>query len=236
MKTKSIFAAAVLVLSIISANFSPVYARQGADDTLETEVHTSPSGSTEAEVHNSTETSGQNRGSGSIASNVRDDLKVELETKRAEVRQKVEDKETEVKEKLTDKRLDVCKKREARINAIINKTAAQAEKHLAVFEKIEDRVKAFYTDRQLSVANYDVLVAAVDEKHTSAVAAVEGLKTNDFSCDTTDATNPSGIVKDLALSKNDALKEYRSALKDLISAVKSAASSTDDSTTKEEAN
>jgi hypothetical protein len=236
MKTKSIIAVSVLALSVVSANFSPVFARQGADDTLETEVHTSTSGSTEVEVHSSVQSSGQNRGSGSVSSSLRDDLKTEVETKRAEVRQKVEDKKAEVKEKLADKRLDVCKKREVRINAIIDKTAIQAEKHLGVFEKIEDRVKSFYADKHLTVANYDALVAAVDEKHTSAVAAVEELKSNDFSCDTTDATNPSGIMKDLALSKNDALKEYRSALKDLISAVKSAANSTDNSETSGEAN
>jgi hypothetical protein len=153
---------------------------------------------------------------------VRADLQEKLEAKRLEAKEKVEAKKAEVKEKLADKRLDACKKREARINTIIDKTATQSEKHLAVFEKIEERVKTFYTDKQLTAQNYDTLTAAVDEKHTAAVAAIDELKANDFSCDTTDASNPAGLMKELAQSKNDALKEYRTALKDLIVAIKGA--------------
>ena len=158
---------------------------------------------------------------------VREDLQEKLEAKRLEVKEKIEAKKAEAKEKLTDKRLDACKKREARINTIVDKTASQAEKHLGVFEKIEERVKTFYVDKQLSVENYDTLTAAVDEKHTAAVAAIDELKANDFSCDTTDASNPAGLMKELAQSKNDALKEYRTALKDLIVAIKGASTSTD---------
>lgn len=237
-----------LTLTLVSGS-SIAFARGGADDTTTvnsssstpTSTSTSESGSssnsgsrsstsgrssteTEVEVHNST------------SSSLSDDVKKEVEKRETEIKDRVETKKSEVKEKLANKRLETCQKRQAQINSIIQKSNDHSQKHLAVFEKIEARVKAFYEDKKLNVANFDTLVANVDIKHAAAVAEVNVASTTSFSCDNTDATNPGSVVKDLMNSKNDAIKEYRTALKDLIVAIKGASSSTSDNSTETEAN
>lgn len=164
---------------------------------------------------------------------VRDDLRQNVEDKRAEIRSKIEAKRAEIAEKLDSKRLDVCEKREGRINDIIDRSVTQSQKHLEVFEKIEERVKTFYTDKNLNVENYETLLATVDEKHTSAVAQIEAAQQTDFNCEDAASTRPTGVIKDVVNAKNDAIKEYRTALKDLIVAIKGASTGQESTETTE---
>lgn len=160
---------------------------------------------------------------------IREELKPRVAEKRAEIEARIEAKKAEVAEKLETRRLEACEKKEAKINAILDRSVAQSEKHLAVFEKIEERVKTFYTDKNLNVANYDTLLATVDEKHTAATAQIEAADAAEFACEDAESTSPTGAIKEIVTNKNDAIQEYRTALKDLIVAIKGASTSTDKS-------
>src|SRR5688572_28749042 len=95
--------------------------------------------------------------------------------------------------RLEENKLRVCEQRETRIKAIMVRSVTRAEKQLALFTKISDRVKAFYVDKGRTVANYDDLVAAVDAAKAKAEANLETLKTIDsFDCD---AEDPKGNVE-----------------------------------------
>ena len=122
--------------------------------------------------------------------------------------------------KLEAKRLAICEKREARINAIITKGAEQSRKQLAVFQKIEEKVKQFYIDKNLSTEGYDLAVVNADDKEAAAVAAIEASLETKFDCDTTDGAKPGEAIKELVKTRHDALKAYRTAIKDLILVVK----------------
>jgi len=145
-----------------------------------------------------------------------------IEKQKEELRERVKTAREAVKTKLADARLDICKKRAGTINRIATKSTEQASKHLVTFQKIEQRVKEFYVSKNLTAANYDALVATIDEKEAAAVAAIAVAGETTFNCETTDSTEPGKVVRDLNKSKHDALKEYRLAIKNLIVAVKQA--------------
>ena len=147
----------------------------------------------------------------------------EIEQHKTEIKERFEARKQERTEKLETKRLDACNKREAKINQILAQGTDQSRKHLAVFQKIEERVEAFYTDKKLSAEGYDAAVANANAKEATAIAAIESSSELTFDCDTTDGAKP-GAVKELMKERHDALKDYRTAIKDLILVVKKAQS------------
>lgn len=150
-------------------------------------------------------------------------FKTQFEDRKKELQQQVQEKKAEIKEKLSDTRKKVCEKRQVNINKIITNSNAQGASNLAVFQSIQGKVMQFVTDKNLTVANYEALVADADAKRGDAQAAFEVARQTTFSCDNTDPSSPGKVVSDLMHTKHDALKDYRTAVKNLIVAVKQAA-------------
>lgn len=150
-------------------------------------------------------------------------FKNQFEQRKQELQQQVQQKRAAVKEKLSTARKNVCDKRQVNINKIITNSNAQGTRNLAVFESIQARVIQFATQKNLTVANYDALVADADAKRAAAQAALDISGQTTFSCDDTDPSSPGKVVSDLMHTKHDALKDYRTAIKNLIVAVKQAA-------------
>lgn len=148
-----------------------------------------------------------------------------------EQKQKVEERKTALQEKLTaakearqnkleGKRLATCEKRSSKINSILAHGTDQSRKHLAVFQKIEERVKQFYANKNLTADGYDTAVTNADEKEAAAVAAIETSTETTFNCENADGAKPGDAIRELMKSRHQALKEYRTAIKDLILVVK----------------
>ncbi|HSX17249.1 MAG TPA: hypothetical protein VLH86_04060 [Patescibacteria group bacterium] len=99
--------------------------------------------------------------------------------------------------------------------------------HLATLDKITERVKTFKTDKNLTVANYDALVADVAAKRQAVVDLQATLKqqADAFTCgnDQTVAKANLQVYKDALRQEIDAMKAYRTSVKNLIVAVKTAA-------------
>lgn len=126
--------------------------------------------------------------------------------------------------KLSDMRKKICDNRQARITAIMTKAATNGQRLLGVFDKGLTRVEDFYTKKGLSVANYDSLVEAANTKKQAAQDAIDTVKagvTLDCSGD-----NPVGKVNVFigkVKAMHQALKDFRSSIRDIIKAVKPAA-------------
>ncbi|HSX31675.1 MAG TPA: hypothetical protein VLF43_00285 [Candidatus Saccharimonadales bacterium] len=195
----------LLALSLISGLVAftlvvmPVYAETSTDET---------SNSTTVEDTTTPADSGDDKTTTQRKNELRKKLREEAATRKQEY--------------LADAKLKVCEKREAKINTIMAKRVTQAEKHMAVFDKIATRVKTFYTDKSLTVATYDELVADIDAAKVKAEATLAELKdTETFKCD---AEDPKAIATDFKTyhkQLREDLKAYRTAIKDLIVAVKS---------------
>ena len=146
--------------------------------------------------------------------------KQQVEEQRTALKERIEAKKTETREKLADKRLQACEKRQTKINQIFTRATEQNKKQLAVFQKIEENVKAFYVKKNLTSEGYDAAVANADEKESSAVAAIEASTSTTFDCASTDAVKPGSAIKEAMTLRHAALKDYRTAIKDLILVVK----------------
>jgi hypothetical protein len=138
-----------------------------------------------------------------------------------------------VKQKLTDAKLTICKKREASINSAISRITDRDNKRMEYFTNVVSKVTLFYTSSELSIDNYDQLVTIVNEKKAtaSAVIAASALPSAaPFECS---AGDPKGVVIDFKAAHAkivDALKEYKTAISNLTTTIKSAAEATKPST------
>lgn len=155
--------------------------------------------------------------------------------RRAAAQQELKERQAAAKERLSEAKLKICEKRQANINDRSTKIADRATKHLAVFDKIAERVKTFYINKGNTFDTYDLLVSEVDAKRTAAQSAIDNLTDLKASFNCSDAEPKLAIegFKAAMTEAQTALKEYRTAIKDLIVGVKSA--NTSDSTSTEEA-
>lgn len=138
------------------------------------------------------------------------------------------ERKAEVKTKLADNKLKVCQKREKKITNIMSRQSDRGTKQIAVFTKISDRTQAFYVEKGRTVANYDALVADVVAKKALAEAEIAKVTENTvaFKCDGTDPKGAGEVFKQSLKAQHAAIKEYKTAVKNLIVGVKSAKSNT----------
>lgn len=146
--------------------------------------------------------------------------KQKVEERKTEIKERIETAKTERTEKLATKKLEICEKRQDRINKLFENATERNKKQLAVFQKIEEKVKAFYTSKNITAEGYDAAVVNADEKEAAAVAAIEASSETSFDCTTTDAAKPGAGLKTAMQERHAALKDYRTAIKDLILVVK----------------
>lgn len=155
-----------------------------------------------------------------------------------QAQQELKAKREQAKSQLDAARLKVCEARQQGITQRMNSMVTTATNHVNVFTDIASRVEAFYTSKGKTVANYDTLVADVNAKKTAAETAIATLKASSTSFSCTDA-NPSLAgqqFKDAHAAVIKALQDYRTAIKNLIVAVKSVQSDATSSTTTESSN
>jgi TolA-binding protein len=92
-------------------------------------------------------------------------------------------KKTQIKEHTQQERQTACEARKTNLTKRMANAVRQAQNHKAVFDKIYTRVKDFHDSKNLSVANYDTLVANVDKAQADAAASISALQSLDVSVD-----------------------------------------------------
>lgn len=162
---------------------------------------------------------------------------VDAQAAREEAKTRVEAKKAEITAKLDEKRKEVCERRQEKINAITDRSVVQAKKHLGVFQKIEERVKAFYDKKGLNAEGYEAAAADADAKEAAAVAAIASTEAVELDCSAEGDQRQIGTyMKNLVRSQHAALKDYRTAIKNLIVVVAQAqkqAEAADEKTTEQ---
>lgn len=134
--------------------------------------------------------------------------------------------------KLTEVKLKVCQNKEAAIqkrNTALNKMAANM---LTKFDSIATRVETYYTTKAVpagkTVTNYDALVAEIATKKTAVTVALTTANTDAaaFSCASDDPKGQLTLYRTDMQAVKQALKDYRTSIKNLIVAVRTANSTT----------
>jgi hypothetical protein len=221
---KRIVMSAVALLLVCGVSLSgSAFAEHGADDSsgsttsTETENHTSTTtSSSTSSTENETETENH-------AHDLMEQFKQQGQAKvQAEIKDKASTRTAQQRQQSCEARKTALTKRMA--NAV---TAAQ--RHKDTFDSIYTKVKAFHDSKNLNVANYDNLVAAVDSAQADATAKIGALKSLDVTVDCTQVnsvtTNVSAF-REAVSSSRDSLKAYRKALVALVTALHGASTST----------
>lgn len=161
-----------------------------------------------------------------------DERRQAMQERQEATRKDIEERKQEIQTRLTEKKLEACQNRQEKISATMQRMAERSTNQVELFTTIADRTKQFYIDKEYALANYDTLVADVDAKKSNAEIAINALSSAGemFSCETIDPKAFVQSFKTAHQTARDALKEYRTAVKDLIVGVKSAANTTQSST------
>jgi hypothetical protein len=153
--------------------------------------------------------------------------------KKAELQAQHDKQQAERQQKLQESKQKKCQEKQADINNRLKKIAERGQKQLELFSNIATKTETFYTTKNLSVSNYDTLVSAINDKKAAAQATVDKITSDSttFTCDdtTTAKSQLAGFKTDLK-AEISALKEYRTSVKNLIVAVKSAAGQSQEQT------
>jgi|GEM_PF-442840 len=151
------------------------------------------------------------------------DRKEAIEGRKLEAREMAAEKKAVGQGRLETAKLQVCKNRETAVKNIMSRMSDRGTKQLDVFTKISERTQAFYEEKGNQLANYDALIAELEQKKAAAELAVEALKngSTEFNCDGEDPKGTAAVFKELMKAQNAALKEYKTSVKNLIVGVKS---------------
>ena len=139
----------------------------------------------------------------------------------AESHQKIDRK------KLDDTKKSVCEARKDTINTRIGNVTERSQNQYTRIDQIFTATTKFYTEKSLSVSNYDELVANVTQAKIAATATLQAIKdAPKFSCASDGPKADVQSFLNLRLDKQAAFKTYRDAVKALVDAVKTAAKTT----------
>lgn len=141
---------------------------------------------------------------------------------RIQERQQAREERREVaREKLDAAKKKVCEARQNRINTTMQNVVNRSDRHLDYITKVAVRTQSFYPKSGVTLANYDELVATINEKKAAAEAAIVTVQSKaSFSCD---SEGPKADIQDFRnhrLGKVEAMREYRTAVRALIDAIK----------------
>ncbi|MFZ2836602.1 MAG: hypothetical protein WAZ21_04765 [Candidatus Saccharimonadales bacterium] len=153
----------------------------------------------------------------------REAAKKEAENRREAAKTKVEAAREETKTRLSDTKLRVCQKHQSSITNAMARISNRGEKQLDLFSRIAERTQEFYVKKGTVLSNYDALVADVSTKKEAARAAITMIAehSGSFECSSDDPKGSVVSFRDHQTQAIEALKEYKTSVKNLIVGVKS---------------
>lgn len=130
--------------------------------------------------------------------------------------------------RLTDAKLKACQAKEDSLTKRSTQLKNLATNMQEKFDKTAEKIKEYYTSKVLpsgkTVSNYDSLVADIQSKKEAVKTAVDKsiIDINGFTCDGEDPKGQMTLFRDDMKSVKSALQDYRTSIKNLIVAVRSA--------------
>lgn len=165
----------------------------------------------------------ESEGGGTSHKEQREKQEAEKKEKLEAARQAEKQRQEAQKAKLQETKRKICDQRAGKVSQIVAKAAAQAEKHVDFFDKASARLEEFYKNKELTVANYDTLLADIRAKRAAAIAKIAATKAVTLDCGSNSGRGNGDLLKGTLRSLHQSLKDYRLSIKKLIAAVKTAA-------------
>lgn len=151
---------------------------------------------------------------------------------RTQARTKIAEDRAKVRQQTQKERQTACESRKTNLTKRMANAVARAQKHKAVFDKIYVRLQNFHDTKNLDVANYETLIANANTAQAEAAASISALEALNVTLDCASETvaESVGVFQQAVKNTRDSLKNYRSALVELTTALKGASTSTNDQT------
>ena len=133
--------------------------------------------------------------------------------------------------KLTTAKHRVCENRHKAIDNTLSRIVSRGQNQLELFSKIADRVETYKTTKNLTVTNYDQLVATIAADKTQVTNDLAAMKVKDTIDCNSDPKGTVNLFQTQLQQEIKDLKTYKTDVKNLITAVKTAADTGTDKTT-----
>lgn len=148
-----------------------------------------------------------------------EEAKTSAEERKNEIMAQVEERRAQIEQ-------EVCERRQQTLTDVMPRLAQGATSVKQSMDTVYSRVVGFYESGQLTVENYDELVGNVEAAKANAESAIATVDQYQFEldCDNPNVGEQLDGFRLAVEGARDALKEYQSALVDLISAMRAAAS------------
>lgn len=218
---KKLVASTSLVVLLTASASVTAFAHNSSDDKSETHSGTSRTVVTENKVTTRTASSDDTQPD--------DKVKADFQNR---AKQRVEELKKAGQQKTKAARETACTSHktgaEQRIQSISKNTAGFQTKLNNIFEK----AKAYKTEKDLRVANYDSLVAAVDAAQAASATSQATLNSLKPTIDCTKDTNAQDVAafRTATQDARDKLKTYMQSLKELLKAISEAKQAVNTST------
>ena len=149
-------------------------------------------------------------------------LRIDLEAKKQARQTEINDSRAELTQRLEGAKKRACEARQDKLNDLMSKMDTRRESVFERITKVSDAVQQFVADKELSVPEYERLIANVNAAKVLAEAtATEQKAVPDLDCS---GEQPRADVDDFKQKRADsidAMKAYRDAVKALAKAVRS---------------
>jgi hypothetical protein len=159
----------------------------------------------------------------------RREIRQRLEERQQERQDRIASKAAQIKQRLTEVKLRVCQTKQDNIKRRSSNLAERANRHFDIFESIAKRVDDYYNNtlvpKGVVVEDYEELKEDIENQKADVQEAIEAAKAvaENFDCS---GDNPKGQLDEFRAEMQhviEALKDYRTTIKDFIVAIKTAA-------------
>lgn len=152
--------------------------------------------------------------------------KAELRQKAQQQRQKLQDTRRKVKEGVEAAKLKRCERRQKAVDNRGGKIQTATSKHSRTLDTTFEKIQHFVNSQKVEVANYQVLIANVNNAKAAATLATAALADSApvLDCHKDDNTADVGVFGQNVKAAVQTLKDYRGSLHELVKAVKAAKS------------
>lgn len=125
-------------------------------------------------------------------------------------------------------RKKTCEDRKGSIDKIMTQYSATVQNRLLLFNKITERIQTYYTENKLSAAEYEQLMAQVTTMQQTATETMNQVRTGtSIDCGSGDPVGTAQQFRTNVQTAQKALEQYRQAIHNLLTAVISAAESSE---------
>lgn len=125
---------------------------------------------------------------------------------------------------LSSERKKTCEDRKGKIDKTMTQYSATVQNRLMLFNKITERIRTYYEANKLSVSQYEQLMAQVTTMQQTATEAMNQVRQGaSIDCGSSDPIGTAQQFRTQVQTAQQALKQYRLAIHNLLTAVLTAA-------------